>query len=1405
MDMSFMKHLTKFAASMLACTGVSAARWLAGLAVLCAVPAASGAVAPPHSLKLAESYGRLPVVFEPNRGQADTAAEFIARGSGYRVWIGREETAIALTTHGSRKDDSTSKTDVLRMRFVGAAADASVVGERLLESHSNYFIGADPTRHLTGIPHFASVRRAGIYPGIDVLYYGNQRQLEYDLIVSPGANLDTIKVAFEGARRLSVDKDGNLIVQAAHGRLVQYRPHVFQVVDGERKRVAGRYRLHNGVVGFKIGRFDRSRPLVIDPVISYASYLGGTAFDAAAAIAVDTAGNAYLAGRTTSSGFPGLNGFDRQIGSSDQDVFVTKFNATGSGIVYSTYLGAAKDNDFATGIAVDGAFNAYVVGWGGSSFPTTAGAYQTTSATGGSFVTKLNPAGTGLAYSTYVNGTDINGVAVDGLGQAVVAGDANATFVATAGAYQRNVRAPNGYNAFVAKFNTGGTALVYGTFLGGSVRDQAYAVALDGSGNAYVTGYTASPDFPVVNPFQAQYAGPAGYSDAFVAKLNSAGSVLLYSTFLGGDGDDVGNGIAVDGEGFAYVTGETHSTNFPVANAFQATKGGIQSTNTRTAFLTKLAPSGNSLVYSSYHGGSRDEIGEAVAVDANGNAYFVGSTSSTDFPVLNPILPDKRRGTRGAYVTKVAPSGYRFYSILISGSGGTIGDALTSGELDTAIASDVSSGIYLAGRTDSSDFPSTTGAFQRALSFDSRKGIQPDAFALKLTSPAYSVTLTSANNNIAANQAATLTSTITLSGGPTPTGSVMIYDGAAFLASLTLSNGTASGPISGLPVGVHRLTSVYAASGDGSSSRSLYQGINQIPCNGTAPPQSVPANAPVVVLKSPSNCLLAAGGTLTVEAEAGTSNGRISSVQFFASGASIGTSTAAPYRISWTPSSVVATYDVTAVATDSAGTSTTSAPIRVTIDPPPAVHITAPTGGSFPVGTNVTVTATASDQAGGSITLVEFLQNGSLIGSTNAAPYSVVWVPGETGPHTLTARATDNAGNIAPSDNAPVVTITNAPPTVRITAPANDASFDAPANITLTAEASDTGGSVSLVQFYKNGVLIDAGTQTSPGIYTLAWSNVGPGTYSLTAVATDNGGAQTTSAAVTVKVAMHTDAGETVVFLHNDFAGNTIAATDTTGALLWKENYKPFGDRVRNDPAAASNRQWFAGKAADTDTGLSYFGARYYDPVVGRFMGIDPKGFDDADIHSFSRYGYGNNNPYRFKDPDGRTPLDLVFVAIDLVRLGHAVATGGDVGGVGIDLAISAGSVFLPIPGASLAIKAERAASSAKAIEHAAEAVLTNSETRHQALNQAKRANDIPLSKQPDQVIKPNTKLGDEVGLDASRNVRQYEYTNSKGQGISIREDRPHKYPDGGSQGPHFNAGPSGGDKLRQHHNFDGP
>ena len=627
----------------------------------------------------------LPLYFEAGQGQANAPAQFIARGHDCQFLISPEGVQFAL-----RK--AAAKPVAVRMQFTGANAQAQIHGDAELSGKINYFTGKDPAQWRVGLAMFAKIRVTGLYPGINLVYYGNQRQLEYDFDVAPGADPGAIAIHFDGADQISVGPRGELILNLAGGEIRQPRPVIYQMVGGARKEIEGGYRLADAhTVAFAIGEYDHSQPLVIDPVLGYSTYFGGSAGEIAHGVALDADGNVYVAGETFSPKF--TNGWslgpafatygayqtNYNGGKYAGDAFVAKLSNSGN-IIYLTYLGGNGDNA-AYSIAVDNAGNAYVAGYTDTTnFPTTNAialpGYNGTNISGvfdknvklypsDAFVAELDASGSNLVYSTYLGGNKADaayGIAVDSAGHAFVTGFTSSTnFPTTTNAMFRYLQCTNSYftyNAFITEVASDGGALVYSTYFGGTNYDIGKGIAVDTNGFVYVTGFTASTNFPTTN-YVYQLIGSNMVDghllngstnrinfDAFVAKFGTNDMNLIYSTFLGSTNNDVANGIAVDNAGAAYVTGWTTSTNFPNTVTNIAALHSFVATNTTfflatNVFLTKITndDTGAGIAWSTEFGGNGVDVGNSVAVDPAGNVFVVGSASSTNFPVYNvPVL-----------------------------------------------------------------------------------------------------------------------------------------------------------------------------------------------------------------------------------------------------------------------------------------------------------------------------------------------------------------------------------------------------------------------------------------------------------------------------------------------------------------------------------------------------------------------------------------------------------------------------------------------------------------------------------------------------------------------------------------------------------------------------------------------
>jgi hypothetical protein len=631
----------------------------------------------------AASSAAMPLLFVANQGQAPELVRFMAKGSEMTAFFATDEVMLRVAGHG------------IRIQFEGATRNVRIEGRGLLPGRANFLIGSEKDWRV-GVPVYGGVAYRGLYPGIDMIYGANGRQLKSEFVVQPGSDPSRVRVRYLGAGELHLD-NGALVIQVGVNEIREQQPVVYQEAGEHRVLIEGRFVVNqDGSVGFSIGEYDHDRPLVIDPVLAYSTLLGGTGADAAQAIAVDSTGASYVTGYTDSYNFPTANP-EQAFNAGGVDVFVAKISAAGNTLIYSTYLGGTAD-DRAYGIAVDSSGAAYVTGATTSTnFPVRNALQRTLLGGKNAFIVKLSPSGNSVAYSTYFggNGSDTgNSIAVDASGSAYVVGDTT-SLTLPANGFQRSNHGSQ--NAFVVKLGLVG-GLVYCTYLGGSVTDHGAAIAVDTAGSAYVTGSTYSLDFPTMSPFQA-YNG--GGQDAFVSKLSANGGTLLYSTYLGGSGGGVGyleggQGIAVDAQGSAYIAGGTSSTNFPVLFPLQSRLNGWED-----AFVAKFNAAGR-LAYSTYLGGSGVDVANAIAVDTVGKMYIAGFTYSTDFPVVNAIQ-GRNAGDYDAFLAVLTAAG----------DGLLISDYLGGAAADTAnaLALDAGGSLYVAGLTQSTSFP-LTNAYQ---------------------------------------------------------------------------------------------------------------------------------------------------------------------------------------------------------------------------------------------------------------------------------------------------------------------------------------------------------------------------------------------------------------------------------------------------------------------------------------------------------------------------------------------------------------------------------------------------------------------------------------------------------------------------------------------------------------------
>jgi len=680
------------------------------------------------------TFAPMPLAFTENQGQWPDSILYRASAGGATMWFTPSGAYYQFTRRISRIDDSgglspqqkfmrdrpmeqpdSIEITMIKAEFVGANLNPSAMGLSVLDYKCNYFLGNEPDKWRTDVSNYESIQYQEVYPGVDLKYYGNGKQMEYDFVVSPGADYNQIQIRYDGAESLALAENGELIIKIDNGEIIEKPPIVYQNINGSKVDIDCNYVIgENNTFSFAVdSRYSPEHELVIDPVLIYSTYLGGNDADYSGRhFDIDGTGAAYVTGQTFSADFPTLNPYQTNLGA-DDDAFITKINSSGSGLVYSTYLGGTFE-DGGTAVEADANGAAYVTGYTQSlNFPTV-NPYLANHQGGifDIFVSKLSNTGNVLAYSTYLGGSNWDlgyDIAVDASGAIYATGSTESNNFPTLFAYQDTYG--GGTDGFVTKFTSSGSSLVYSTYLGGSNIDVcfcmdvrvnglagvadvahvagwsnssdfptsdsyqpfqgggdiivvklggfssfystflggtggeiAYDIAVDSLGAAYVTGYTNSINFPTISPYQGTYQG--GTSDGFVAKLHDSNFVLFldYSTYLGGNDEDRVWGISVDAARATHVTGQSKSTNFPTLNAYQTNQP------LDDAFVTKLNTTGNSLVYSTYLGGSALDVGFGIKVNTVGVAYVSGVTASNNFPTLNPYQADQ--GGQDLFVTK---------------------------------------------------------------------------------------------------------------------------------------------------------------------------------------------------------------------------------------------------------------------------------------------------------------------------------------------------------------------------------------------------------------------------------------------------------------------------------------------------------------------------------------------------------------------------------------------------------------------------------------------------------------------------------------------------------------------------------------------------------------------------------
>ena len=1027
----------------------------------------SQAAAPPvaniPATHVNRDFGKVPLSFEPNQGQTDPHVQFLSRGLGYALFLTPGEAVLELQKAAGKKTDvkGLPAPATLRMSLVGANAKAAVSGEELLPGTANYFIGNDSSKWHTSVPTYKRVAYTGVYPGVDLVYYGNQRELEYDFIVAPGADAAKIALQFTGATPV-VDKTGDLVL-SVQGEEARFQKPVIYQQDGDRRlSVEGSYQITEGRVGFALGAYDHAKALVIDPILSYLTYIGGSTNDLLNGLAIDSSGSVYVVARAYSADYPLKNAYQSTnagliIDTRNSAIAVSKFNPTGTALVYSTYLNGGLDSQ-GYGIAVDSSGDAYVVGGTSSAdYPVTAKAFQTlcganftvppgtytairipgcgSSTSTSGVVTKLNPAGTALAYSTFLSGDNFNtitAIAVDAAGQAYVTGLSNSNcgpgpyhptgpgdngqscqpyfnFPITNGSAHDSANSSDGAAAgntfsFLTKFNAAGSALLYSSILGVvgippyEQNVKGNAVAVDVSGNAYIGGMASRYLYTTAGAYQPVPGGTSGVR-AFVAKFDTVAQKILYSSFISGtdntsNANEQINGIAADAAGNAYLTGQTSQCTFPTtAGAYQTQASYPPGTVTScdAGFVMKLNPTGTAPVWSTFVGNNpapanNTTVLNAIALGPDGSVYVGGNITGGGFPTVNPILQTTNYAAP-ALVARLDPTGSKMlFASLISGS--------TSSDTITGIAVDATGNIYVGGQTNSNTMPVTPGAFQTT-----NKG-NFTGFVAKIAPTATTTTaLTLSTGTVTVGQSVKLTAVVTGQAGATgqPTGTVTFLSGSTTLGTGTLdATATATYTAASLNATTYNITASYAGDTAFSSSVSAVKSLVVSPAT------------PTVTLTAPSTALVGASVTLAVVV-AGTPGTPTGTVTFRDGTATLSTATLASGAATFSTTALTVGAHIITVsyAGDSIFAAATSAASTVTINVAPAITFAAqPPSLTITHGLtgNVVITGTPVGGYTGTVTFAcGTLPSGA---SCSFAPSSLVFTSNNTAASTTLTFST---------------------------------------------------------------------------------------------------------------------------------------------------------------------------------------------------------------------------------------------------------------------------------------------------------------------------------------------------------------------------------------------------------------
>lgn len=1019
--------------------------------------------------KTAAAYGQLPINFEPNVGQTDDSVQFVARGRGYSMFLAGNEAKLSLRSDAGKYAS-------LTMMLDGASDNTVSRGLDETESRTNYLVGNDPEKWHTDVQNYGRVKFEQIYPGIDIVYYGNGQKLEYDLVVSANADPKSIALKFSGASSAKIDKaSGDLLLKTEVGTLRQLKPFAYQETDGVKQEVASAYRVRSASdgtasVSIDLGEYDHSKELIVDPILAYGGYLGGSGFEEGRGIAVDSAGNAYVVGTSASLNFPTTPGSIKTTNPPAtnnvqwNDAFVTKINPTGTARVFSTYYGGRNGSEIGTGVAVSPSGEVLISGTTMANDLPTVNAYQSTfGGTDDAFAAKLNSNGSTIIYSTYLGGnnTDTGGrLALNAsTGDAVFAGFASSpNFPTTPGAFKQKLcDSPitcSGIfysGSYVVKLNAAGS-VIYSTLFDAGIAD----VTRDAADNAVLGGSVGVTNFPTT-PGAFQPASSGGI-EGFIAKMNPSGSALVYATYLGGGlQSDRINGITIDTAGNMYATGQTQNTAFPVtAGAFDETYNGGED-----GFVTKLNPTGSALVYSTFIGGLGKDQPFAIGLGADNSAIVAGETfSAATFPLRNSLV-----GTVGQiFVTRLNTDATSLVYSTLLGQGGAYGLAVDSG-----------SSAYITGHT--TNVVVTPNSFQPghgATDMTSSSSSPKDAFVLKLATgdenaPSYAISGTVTDDNYGYNNdyspiVVTISGTVNRSYSPPTSG-----------------GGTVTYFFGNLPAGGNYTITARKAGYETDPQSAIF---NNLGANQFADFHILRNQAPQGVVTSPAHgTTFNAPASITIQATATDPDGdAIQKVDFVAYNSAtgsvpLGTDMTAPYEFTWT-NVPVGTYALYAIPTDSHGLRGVSTQVvHVFVVDPSAVSVSfiTPIDGETVVeGAYVPIRVAVSP----SVILVQVRdQNNNLVAWLPGSPWSTTWRPMIVGAYTLTATAQNSQGQTATA----VINITVAPINHRITGTIRDSITNAPVSgVTLNLVCPSTPSITAQTTTDANGNYLFTNLGTTP-------------------------------------------------------------------------------------------------------------------------------------------------------------------------------------------------------------------------------------------------------------------------------------------------------------------------------------